>query len=206
MTGSHTDIIETAKAACDDGRYADGGVHYTRAGQRLLSAADYTGDRVLSSGTNVGYGLYCLTTAAVLFRVAGEDAHAENRIRRTRLAVDDYATRVFQDDALDGLAREYRGDLAVVGGDGALARDEYDAAEDAYATVPESDHVQWMAEPVFEWNLALFQDVVDNAGIAPSEAAYADSYRAFGNRLDLKRDRFERAVNAVVDAGTYKPR
>jgi len=138
--------------------------------------------------------------SAFLFRFIGADSRCENRIEQAKLVLEDYENNVFSDNALAGLSSEYRGDFEMILGSSEAAREAYQAARQVYHDV----HPSWMAEPIFEWNLSVFQEIASNTQASPTSDFYLDCYEHLPERINLKTNHFQKYLTEALTRSEFE--
>lgn len=76
------------------GEFADAGTHYTLASYEAFGKSGYRGTADISRGT------YCLMSASLCYKLAGQDDRYQNRCRQGILIAEDLRDYVFEDGML----------------------------------------------------------------------------------------------------------
>lgn len=159
-----------------------------------------------------GRGVERLLLAALCYRLAGELDRCRNRCRQGELVVTDLLNhdpswQAAENHAPAGLANELIGDFRLFGDLGGHET-AYDTAREHYEQVDHPkwpDERHWQDESEFTSAIAVLVELADSAGYGISEETIAQirDYSLL-DRIDFKRDHYERIVEAVLKDGNWE--
>lgn len=178
----------------DDSNHA--GELFTLAAYEYLGDCEYPEGRGLSSATALGDAIYCLQSAAVAFRRADRVERAESRCRQGILILEDVREHVSSYRAIDGVLTECLADFQVL-----ASIDDPDATYDEAVTYYDgvSEPERWQSEPIFQSTIHVLVSLAAEGDEPIPESTQLDVMHSFEDRVELKRDRLPRVLDALSD-------
>jgi hypothetical protein len=176
---------------------------FTKAGDYYtFSAYSAIGSSEFEATMNLGGGITGLLTAAICYRLAGEENRSKNRCEQGVLIVEDLQEFVFEHDVQIGLTYELTGDFQVIGELGGY-EESYDTAREHYVDC--ENPFGWMGEPEFELPAVFFLRLA-NSTEYPIDDRTASEIRntSLTRRVDYKSEHLPDVVRQVVEDGRFE--
>lgn len=183
------------------GSFTQAGHLYTAAAHEILGRANYAEEPLEKSQVDTARGLSAFMSAALCYRLAGENDRCWIRCSQGILIAEEIRDHVANYEPQQGMMYEYIGDFRVIGGreDWKAA---YEAAEAIYAEV--DNVIGWIAEPEIDINTTFMVKVAKSVDyeIDRHTKAEIDSC-SLDRRIQYKQANFKEIIDRVIEEGEW---